>query len=137
MYRSFDPGGHYAALDSSQWLVIKAALEGDETQRNAALNALGGLVADDWLETEPEPDMVGRRTEEVAAMRAARQAYEDRWVRDRCDLGIRILGRQRDQERTYDPYQLDAAGRSLLMIAAEFLNLARDRQTDREGEAGS
>ncbi|WP_210770827.1 hypothetical protein [Qaidamihabitans albus] len=137
MYRSFDPGGHYAALDSAQWLTIKAALEGDEAQRDAALDALGGLVTDEWLDSEPEPDMVGRHPEQIGAMRAARQAYEDRWVRERCALGIGILQRQRDQDRPYAPQQLDSAGRNLLMIATEFLHLARSRDDDREVEANS
>ncbi|PXY33447.1 hypothetical protein BAY59_10175 [Prauserella coralliicola] len=134
MYRSFDAGGHYAALDSAQWLTIKAALEGDEAQRDAALDVLGGLVTDEWLDPEPEPDMVGRHPKQIRAMRAARQAYEDRWVWKRCELGISILQLQRDQDRPYDPQQLNSAGRNLLMIATEFLHLARDREEDREVE---
>ncbi len=137
MSRSFDPGGCYAAMDSSQWLTLKAALEGDEDRREAALNVLGALVVDDWLDPEPEPDMANRGQEDRAAMRVAREAHQDRRARKRCEFAIYVLQRQRDEEQPYEPRQLDAAGRILLRIAAEFLNLAHDREVDREAEANS
>ncbi|WP_147263833.1 hypothetical protein [Prauserella sp. PE36] len=136
MSRAFDPGGCYSAMDSSQWLTLKAALDGDESRRREALDVLGALVVDDWLDPSPVPDMVNRGLAERADMRVAREAHQDRRVHERCEFGIHVLQRQRDEERPYEPQRLDAAGRVLLGIAAELLNLARDRDVDREAEAG-
>ncbi|TKG68345.1 hypothetical protein [Prauserella endophytica] len=132
MSLNFDPGGYYAALDTSQWLKLKEALDGNEDQRQAAQDVLGSLVLSDWLEPEPELDMATRRPEQISTMREAREAYEDRCVEKRSRFGIDVLQRQLDADHPYDYLHLEATGRTLLRVAVELLDLARQRELDAE-----
>ncbi|WP_028662670.1 hypothetical protein [Saccharomonospora iraqiensis] len=120
----------YAPLDAAQWLVLKAAIDGDAAQRDEALNALGALVLDDWLGGEPAEDTECNAAE-AEAMRAARAAYQDRSVRHRCQLGVNLLQELSAEREPYAARRLDTVGRVLARIATEFQAIAEERQEAR------
>ncbi len=130
MSRPFDPAGVYAPPDAAQWLVLRAAIDGDATQQDEALNALGALVLDDWLGGELA-DGAERNVAEVEAMRAARAAYQDRSVRHRCQLGVNLLQELSAERQPYAACRLDTVGRVLARIATEFQAIAEERQEAR------
>ncbi|OQO89651.1 hypothetical protein B1813_22345 [Saccharomonospora piscinae] len=129
MTRSFDPAGVYAPLDAAQWVVLKAAIDGDATQRDEALITLGALVLDDWL--GGDHDGAERNSAELGAMRSARETYQDRSVRQRCQLGVNVLQELSAERETYDAHRLDTVGRVLLRIAMELQVIAEERKEAR------
>ncbi|WP_139794856.1 hypothetical protein [Saccharomonospora piscinae] len=119
----------YAPLDAAQWVVLKAAIDGDATQRDEALITLGALVLDDWL--GGDHDGAERNSAELGAMRSARETYQDRSVRQRCQLGVNVLQELSAERETYDAHRLDTVGRVLLRIAMELQVIAEERKEAR------
>ncbi len=129
MTRPFDPAGVYAPLDAAQWVVLKAAIDGDATQRDEALITLGALVLDDWL--GGNHDGAERSSAELKAMRSARETYQDRSVRQRCQLGVNVLQQLSAEREPNDAHRLDTVGRVLLRIAMELQAIAEERKEAR------
>ncbi len=114
MSHPFEPESRYAALSITDWWVIWVALQSQDDARNQnAHNVLGSLVMADWLDDNPvEPDHAGRSPNRIEAMRTARDHYQDRWIDERCELGIRSLGQLRQAEHPYRHRELDRTARS-------------------------
>lgn len=136
MSRPFEPDGRYAALDNTTWwLLWRATHDPDAEIVERAHRALGELVMHDWLDLDPvEPDRAGRSPERIAAMNAARDDYQDHRIADRCELGIRELGRLRAAERPFRHTDLDRTARLLLPVAGDCFRLADERRE--EAQAG-
>lgn len=126
-------GPSYAPLSSGQWWTIYQALrEQDDPAVAEALDQLGALVQEDWLDSLPPVPDEERPRAALRAMFDVHDKHEDAWIDRRCGIAIDTLSRLRAAERPINHGRLDCAARVLITTAGELFRVARDRQDEVE-----
>ncbi|MFC4004921.1 hypothetical protein ACFS2C_23390 [Prauserella oleivorans] len=124
-------------LSMADWWLLWQALDNPEADRQAARDVLGSLVSPEWMhDAAMACDTSGDWSNRAAAIKAAREACQDSWIAQRCDLGIGTLQRLRNAERPYHHARLDFAARVLLLVITDLFRLSDQRETDTVNQRG-
>lgn len=130
-----EPGGYsLAPLSSLDWLTIWRALRdpADDQRTAQALNALGALVQNDWLDSLPPVPDEGHDRDVLREMFRAHDQHEDALVEQRCGFVMSELSRLRSAESPFAARRLNGAARSLVSLAGDLFRIARNREEETE-----